>query len=252
MICASFCLWGVAADGQLDRWEGAMMFGLLCVYIFFCIRKSRSEHAEVVSEFDLEYTREFSGVRDIMKQFGFVLAGLVLLGLGSNMLVDGAVKIATWLGVSQLVIGLTVIAIGTSLPEGVTSIVASIRGQRDIAVGNVVGSNLFNILCVLGLTALVSPKPVSVSSDALSFDIPVMVAVTVICLPIFLSGSVIRRWEGAVFLLYYIAYTTFICLAATGAVDRDLGHPIMYGVVPLTLLTLVLSFYQGVRPANSP
>lgn len=250
MICASLCLWGVAADGTLDRWEGAAMFGLLVVYIVYCIRKSRSEHADVVSEFDLEYAQEVSGFREITQQLGLVLAGMVLLAIGSNLLVDGAVQIATSLGVSQLVIGLTVIAIGTSLPEGVTSIVASFRGQREIAVGNVVGSNLFNILCVLGLTAMVSPKPVTVSSAALSFDIPVMVAVTVICLPIFLTGSVIRRWEGGVFLVYYIVYTTFICLAATGLVDRDLGHPIMYGVVPLTLLALILSIYQGGRPTE--
>ena len=227
------------------------MFGLLIVYIVFCIRKSRSENADVISEFDREYTTEVNGLRGIIQQLAFVLSGLVLLGIGSNLLVEGAVRISTWLGVSELVIGLTVIAIGTSLPEGVTSIVASLRGQRDIAVGNVVGSNLFNILCVLGLTAVVSPKPVSISQDALDFDIPVMVAVTIICLPIFLTGSVVRRWEGGLFVVYYVAYTTFICLAASGLVDRDPGSPIMYGVVPLTLFAFAISFYQGVRPKES-
>lgn len=251
MICASLCLWGIASNFVLERWEGATMFGLLVVYIVFCIRKSRSEHADVVSEFDLEYTQEVSGAAAIMKQLGFVLAGLVMLGLGSNLLVKGAVQIATWLGVSELVIGLTVIAIGTSLPEGVTSIIASMRGQRDIAVGNVVGSNLFNILCVLGLTAVVSPKPVSVSPDALAFHIPVMVAVSVICLPIFLTGSVIRRWEGGLFVSYYVAYTAYIVLAATQPeFAASIAHPVLYGVVPLTILALGLSFYQGISPTD--
>ena len=146
------------------------------------------------------------------------------------------------------------IAIGTSLPEGVTSIVASFRGQRDIAVGNVVGSNLFNILCVLGLTAVVSPVPVNISTAAIRFHIPVMVAVSVICLPIFLTGSVIRRWEGGLFLIYFLAYTTYIVLDATRpALAASIGNPVLYGVIPLTLLALILSFYQGaLRPDTTP
>jgi len=251
MICASLCLWGVASNFVLERWEGATMFGLLVVYIIFCIRKSRSEHADVVNEFDLEYGQEVSGYAAILKQLGFVLAGLVLLGIGSKLLVDGAVSIAASLGVSQLVISLTVIAIGTSLPEGVTSVVASFRGQRDIAVGNIVGSNLFNILCVLGLTAVVSPVRVTVSAEALGFHIPVMVAVTVICLPIFLTGSVIRRWEGGLFFAYYVAYMTYIVLDATQPeFAARVAHPVLYGVIPLTLFALGLSFYQGIRPAD--
>ena len=250
MICASLCLWGVASDGVIRQWEGAMMFGLLIVYIVYCIRKSRSESLQVIQEFDAEYGHKISGAGRIVKYLGYVISGLILLGIGSKLLVDGAVSTATWLGVSELVIGLTVIAIGTSLPEAVTSIVASYRGERDIAVGNVVGSNLFNILCVLGLTASVTPRPLSVSADALSFHIPVMVAVSVICLPLFLSQSLIRRWEGGLFLIYFIAYTVFIVLAATGKTTLSLSHPAIYAVLPLTLLALIVSFYQGVAPTN--
>lgn len=248
MICASLCLWGVASDAVLQRWEGATMFGLLVLYVIYCIRKSRSEHADVVNEYELEYSQEISGFVLVLKQLGLILIGLLVLGIGAKLLVDGAVAIATSLGVSELVISLTVIAVGTSLPEGVTSVVASFRGQRDIAVGNVVGSNLFNILCVLGLTSVVSPKPVTVSAEALAFHIPVMVAVTVICLPIFLTGSRIRRWEGGLFLTYYLAYTAYIVLDATHPeLASRIGHPVLYGVVPLTLFALGLSFYQGVR-----
>ena len=183
-----------------------------------------------------------------MTQIGLFVGGLVLLTIGSKLLVDGAVKIASDLGVSQLVIGLTIVAVGTSLPEVVTSVVASIRGQRDIAVGNVVGSNLFNILCVLGLTSAVSPNGVVVSEQAIAFDIPVMVAVAVICLPIFISGSVIRRYEGALFLAYLSLYTVFLILAATDPEHKEwFGRVIMFVVIPLTILTLGLSFMQSVR-----
>lgn len=246
MIAASVCMWIMGADGKIDRWEGGLLFGALVIYIVFCIRKSRSEHQEVVDEFALEYSESALGIRGLVKQIGLIVAGLVLLGLGSNWLVDGAVTVATRLGVSQLVIGLTIVAVGTSLPEVVTSVVASFRGERDIAVGNVVGSNLFNILCVLGLTSVVAPDGVAVSDEAVAFDIPVMVAVAVICFPIFLTGSVIQRWEGGLFVLYFLAYTTFLVLAATRSPGSELFAQVVgFAVVPLTLLAIAVSFYQG-------
>jgi cation:H+ antiporter len=253
MIVASIAMWAMAANGTIAQWEGAILFVALISYVVFCIWKSRSENKEVLDEFASEYSEPVSGTRHVLTNLGLFLAGLVLLGIGSKWLVAGAVTIATWMGVSKLVIGLTIVAIGTSLPEVVTSIVASYRGERDIAVGNVVGSNLFNILCVLGLTSVVSKGGVPVSPDAVAFDIPVMVAVAVICLPIFLSGSVIRRYEGALFLVYYAAYTTFILLAAMqSSLQKWFGTTVLVVVLPLTVLTLGLSFYQGIdRSAES-
>jgi cation:H+ antiporter len=170
------------------------------------------------------------------------------LTIGAKWLVDGAVTIATRLGVSQLVIGLTIVAIGTSLPEFVTSIVASVRGQRDIAVGNVVGSNLFNILCVLGLTSAVSPAGVAVSAQALSFDIPVMVAVAVICLPIFFLGSVIRRYEGALFLAYFVLYSLFLVITAAYPEQSSWYLRVeLFVVLPLTVMTLAASVLHSLR-----
>jgi cation:H+ antiporter len=119
------------------------------------------------------------------------------------------------LGVSELIIGLTVIAGGTSLPEAATSLVAAARGQRNIAVGNVVGSNLFNLLGVLGLTAAIAPEGVPIASQALMFDLPVMLAVAVACLPVFLTGHVISRREGGGFLGSYLAYTVALVLMAS-------------------------------------
>ena len=123
-------------------------------------------------------------------------AGLGSWSLGAQALVQGASDIAADLGVSDLVIGLTVVAIGTSLPEVATTIVAAMRGQRDLAVGNAIGSNLFNLLAVLGITAVVSPTSLPIPDSALEVDIPVMIAVAVACLPIFVVGNVLQRWEG--------------------------------------------------------
>jgi cation:H+ antiporter len=175
-----------------------------------------------------------------------ILGGLVFLGVGSKWLVDGAVAVATFFGVSDLVIGLTVVAVGTSLPELATSVLASLRGQRDIAVGNVVGSNIFNILMVLGLTAAVAPGGVPVPQSALTFDLPVMLAVAVACLPIFLTGHRIARWEGGFFFGYYLAYTAFIVLTAMEHYGLPLFTQAMTGfVIPLTLVTLAVSLWRA-------
>jgi cation:H+ antiporter len=175
-----------------------------------------------------------------------IAVGLGLLGLGSRLLIEGSVQIAESLGVSKLVIGLTIVAAGTSLPEVVTSIMAAIRGERDIAVGNVVGSNIFNILCVLGASGVVTP--INISAAALAFDIPVMIAVAVACLPIFFTGHVISRWEGALFFFYYVLYTAYLVLNATG---NDLGYALrnvmLLFVIPLTAITLAVTAWRSLR-----
>jgi len=165
----------------------------------------------------------------------------VLLVTGSNFLVEGAVSLARALGLSELVIGLTVIAIGTSLPELATSILAAIRGERDIAVGNIVGSNIFNLLCVLGLASLVSPEAIGVAANALAFDFPVMIAVALACLPIFFTGYAINRWEGLLFMAYYIAYTVYLVMASTGRPFAETFGDAMIGyVLPLTAVTVLV------------
>jgi cation:H+ antiporter len=168
-----------------------------------------------------------------------VIAGLGLLVIGSEWLVDGAVNIASALGVSELVISLTIIAAGTSLPEVATSIIAGLRGERDIAVGNVVGSNLFNILVVVGAAGLVSRDGLLVAAPAVNFDIPVMVAGAVLCLPIFFLNYRIGRWEGGLFLGYYLIYTMYLILATS---QHDalpaFSMVVMYLVIPLTFATV--------------
>ncbi len=169
-----------------------------------------------------------------------------MLILGSNWLVTSAITIAEYLGVSQLIIGLTIVAAGTSLPEVATSVIASIRGERDIAVGNVVGSNIFNLLMVLGLAGVVAPGGIYVSSVIIHFELPIMVAVAVACLPIFFTGKIIARWEGALFLGYYIAYTTYLILAST---HHDalpaFSQAMIWFVMPITAVTLIIVTFQA-------
>jgi len=170
-----------------------------------------------------------------------IAGGLGLLVLGAHWLVDAAVSFARALGLSEMVIGLTIVAAGTSLPEVATSVIATLRGERDIAVGNVIGSNTFNILGVLGVSGLVAPAALPVAPAMLSFDMLVMIAVAFACLPIFFSGHSIERWEGGLFLFYYAAYTTFLLLAAQQHdALANYGAVMATVVLPLTAITLAV------------
>jgi cation:H+ antiporter len=160
--------------------------------------------------------------------------------LGSRWLVEAASTMARAIGLSELVIGLTVVAAGTSLPEVATSVMAALRGERDIAVGNVIGSNIFNLLGVLGLSAIMAPAGITVAPAVLAFDLPIMVGVAVICLPIFFNGMTVFRWEGGLLFGYFIIYTTYILLRAA---EHDALHGfvaiVTWGILPLTGFTLV-------------
>lgn len=179
---------------------------------------------------------------DLLHQAGFILAGLGVLVLGAGWLVDGAVTMAKNLGVSDTVVGLTIVAAGTSLPEVAASIIATLRGQREIAIGNVVGSNIANILCILGVAGVVSPAGLAVSPALLRVDIPVMIGVALVCLPVFFTGYLIRRWEGAVFLAAYVGYTTWLVFAATGNTAANaLGSALAWVFAPVVLATFAVT-----------
>ena len=247
MIVVSALVWVLALDDALGRLDGALLFGGAVAYTGFLIRQSRRERNPVVIS---EYTEEFGSAGNSEPgrapvQVVFLLAGLALLVLGADWLVEGAVTLARAFGVSELIIGLTVIAAGTSLPEVATSILAAVRGERDIAVGNVVGSNLFNIMAVLGIGALVSPAGIAVNEAVQQFDFPVMFAVALACLPIFFTGHLIARWEGALFFAYYIFYTLWLILSATDSrFTETYGDAMLFFVMPLTFVTLLI---VGVR-----
>lgn len=251
MIAVSVLLAGLAYDGRLGRIDGIGLVAGALAYTLWSIRQSYREGQEVQAEYNEAFGGTSRSRWRILAQVAMVLAGLALLVVGARWLVDGAVAIATTLGLSELIIGLTIVAVGTSLPEVATSIIASLRGERDIAVGNIVGSNIFNILLVLGLASLMAPTGINVSAAALHFDIPVMIAVAIACLPIFFTGHVISRWEGALFTGYYLAYTLYLLLDAA---DHDalpiFSTVMLLFVVPLTALTLVLLVVRALRASR--
>ncbi len=169
-----------------------------------------------------------------------IAVGVALLVAGANLLVTGAVNIATSLGLSGLVIGLTVVAVGTSLPELVTSLVAAIRGERDIAIGNIVGSNIANIGLVLGGPALFAGGGIPVAPAAIALDIPLMVAVAFVVLPIVFTGFTVQRWEGALFVALYVAYVTYLVLNVTGHEGlAGFTQTMVLFVLPLAIVAVI-------------
>lgn len=238
MIGATVLLLVLAQDGIIGRLDGALLAGGVVAYTTFLIRQSRKEtNAAVLAEYDDVAPPAMAWTI----QVGSLVGGLALLVLGSRWLVNGAVQLAGALGVSDVIIGLTIVAAGTSLPEVATSVLAGLRGERDIAVGNVVGSSIFNILAVLGLSSLVSPDGLAVAPSMITFDIPVAIVVAVACLPIFFTRHLIARWEGGVFLTYYVAYTLYLILNVAEHDALPTYSSVMLAfVIPLTVITIVV------------
>ncbi|MDC8773579.1 calcium/sodium antiporter [Roseateles albus] len=250
MIGASLLLLALGLDGRLSFNDGLLMMALFLAYTVLLVRQSRRESKETQAEFTEEMPAEANWDKHWAVQILLIAVGLGLLVLGSGWLVDAAITVAKSLGVSDLVIGLTIVAAGTSMPEVATSIMAAIRGQRDIAIGNVVGSNIFNILGCLGLTALIAPAGVPVAASVLNFDIWVMLVVALACLPVMLSGREIARWEGFVFIGYYVAYTAYLILMSQQHAALPMFSKVMMMFfIPLTVLTLIASLLR--KPASN-
>jgi len=251
MIGVSLVMAGMSLDGRIDRIDGGFLFSGIIAYISFLIWQSRREPAAVQAEYEHAVEEKAPSRTRVPANLVLMLAGLGMLVLGARWLVAAASGIAQSLGVSELVIGLTIIAGGTSLPEVATSVIASLRGERDIAVGNVIGSNIFNLLVVLGLGSLVAPNGIPVPPGALTFDIPVMIAASIGILPIFFSNFMIARWEGFMLVGYYVAYTVFLVLeAAEHPALHEFGIAMRYFVFPLTAVTLAVVMVRGIRRAR--
>ena len=207
MIGISFLAWWMARDGVIGRVDGIVLCVTLVVYIASCVQRSRVTSTAGKDEDADQVVKESKSGKYLAGHAGQIVVGLVLLGFGSKWLVSGAVSVATWFGVSELLIGLTVVAAGTSMPEAVTSVMASLRGEREIAIGNVVGSNILNLAFVLGLSSAIAPGGMSVNEEAIQFDFPVMCCVAVACFPLFLIGNGISRSKGMVFFAAFVIYT---------------------------------------------
>ena len=258
LIGASLLLVVLSLDGLLGLLDGALLLGLLVAYTVFLIVQSRRETRAAQAAhtppnaFDAELKPAPRGTWDshLWVQLVLIVVGLVLLVAGSDWLVTASVVFAKALGGSDVVIGLTIVAAGTSMPEVATSLAAAFKGERDIAVGNAVGSSTFNILGCLGLSGLLAGSSgLVVAPSLLAFDMWVMLAVALACLPIFLSGREIARWEGGVFLGYYVAYVAYLIMATQAHDALPTYSAVMMGfVIPLTVITLVVSLIRRPTP----
>lgn len=213
MIVATLVLYLMSLDGMLTRLDGALLLAGAVAYTLGLMRVSRRETADV----DEDYTGAVSSSSERrLTRIGLsLMLGLVLVVGGAELLVEGAVSAAHALGVSDAVVGLTVIAIGTSAPELVTTIMSTVRGDRDIAIGNLLGSSIYNIAAVLGLTVLVAPNGVPVSEELLNADLLLLVAAMLAALPVLVSGARITRTEGGLFVASYLGYLAWLLLTRT-------------------------------------
>ena len=248
LLGVSLLAFALALDGNLGLFDGIILLFCLAGYTVFAIGQSRSESREVQNEYAQEFAeKEPRTLNKRLTNLSFILAGLSLLVLGSRWLVDSAVIIARILGVSELVMGLTIIAVGTSLPEVATSIIAVLKKESDIAVGNAVGSNIFNLLGVLGLGALIAPDGIPVTGRVLQFDFLVMVFVALVTLPIFYIDSRISRIEGALLFGYYISYITYVVLDAVKSSALPAVTLFITFFTPITFIALIVAAARSSR-----
>jgi cation:H+ antiporter len=210
VVGISFLLWALASFGEIKRWEGAIMLAAFGAFFWYLLKTAKDEPAAVQQE----YTEENPPHQDGWKSAAFIMVGLVGLMGGAHLAVEAAVGLARLIGLSELVIGLTIVAIGTSLPELASSVAAARRGHADIAIGNVLGSNIYNILFVLGATSVIAPLPTR-APTLMWLDIPVMIAFAVAMVPMMLRLRV-TRWNGVLLLLGYVAYVAYL-LRISGA-----------------------------------
>ena len=242
MIYASFIVLLMSIDAQISRFDGLLLFAGIIAYTVFLIKEARREGVLVVEGGD-----DIAPPQPLWKNIILIVVGLVMLVVGSQWLVDGALEIAKYFGLSELVIGLTIVAAGTSLPELATSVMASLKGERDIAIGNIVGSNIFNIGAVLGLSSIVAPQGLSVTGTLLTIDIPVMILVALVCLPVLLSNYTITRTDGVAFLACYVVYVTYIVLAAQQSAMLAAIIPFLLIVVAVCVTWWMLEVLRYLR-----
>jgi len=239
MVGVSIIAVVMTLDGDIKRWEAVILVAGLVAYTWFLFYQGKQQGQDVSdSEVEEMLKEKIPAWQNLL----LVAGGLVMLVLGARWLVQSAVELAMAWGVNEAVIGLTIVAAGTSLPEVVASIVATLRGERDIAVGNVVGSNIFNILCVLGVSGLISPSPLLAGQQLATLDIPVMLAVAVLCVPLFFVGGILNRIEGVMFLVLYVAYV-WILVAMALSLDylAQLQEVVLYGLIPLVVLYVIVT-----------
>jgi len=248
MIAAGGLVWWLGFDGRLNAGDGMLLLALLVTYLGVAVVLSRRESATVRAEYEREYLEGADAPPELPRCILWTLVGLVLLVFGADWFVAAASAMALAFGVSELVVSLTVVAVGTSLPELITAIVAALRGHNNIAVGNVVGSNIMNLLLILGVSSLSATGGLEVAQPVIEFDLPFCIAAAVACMPIFWIGHGMERSEGALFLLAYTVYLVELVLAAAGLPGASLARDALYLVVaPLAAGSIGWSAFRAIR-----
>ena len=240
MILAGLLVFTLAANEELTPFDGLLLLVALLAYLGVLHYQTR--HSRRPRTLDTMARAPW------LSSLLLMLGGLLVLVLAGHLLLGAAVDVASDLGLSERIVGLTLIGVGTSLPCLATSLIAALRGEREIAVGNVIGSNLFNLLGVLGLTAVLAPSPLSVSPNALVFDLPVMLGAVVLCLPMFYTGYRVTRAEGLVLLGLYLAYGLHVMAFTTGMpLASKLEQLMLYYVLPALVAFLLFSTLRAWR-----
>jgi cation:H+ antiporter len=213
MTAACLALWLLALDGSLSRVDGIVLCLGGVAYTAGIIWTSRQESASVLEDYESHSEQARRGGRGLLLRVLTMLAGIALVLAGAELLVDGSIDIARSLDVSETTIGLTVIAIGTSAPELVTTLTSTLRGDRDIAVGNLLGSTVYNVALILGIAVLAAPSDVQIPDEVIAADLLVLAAVGLITVPVLLSGHRISRLEGGAFVAAYLGYLAWLILS---------------------------------------
>ncbi len=234
MIGITAVVYFFSLNGMITFWECLILTGLLITYLIFLARQGGAGTDEII----VKPKRKISS---LLIYLFFCIVGFVLLITGAQWMIDSALIFAEWIGVSELVIGLTVVAIGTSLPEIVVVMVAAIKKERDIAVGSIIGSNILNLLAVLGVSGLFIQGPIPVQDVLIRFDIPLLIVISILCVPIFYTGYRITRWEGGIFLFFYGSYLYYLYLSGTGHHLLELFTFLMSRwIIPMIILIIVI------------
>ncbi len=244
MVAISALTLVLALDGAIARADGLLLVALALGYLALAVLVGRRSARTEAGAQD----RGRASARRLGRDLLLIVIGVALLVVGARALVDGATDVARAWGVSDLVIGLTVVAAGTSLPELVTSVVAALRKEPGMAVGNIAGSCILNLSLVLGVAGLLAPSGVPVAGSAIAVDLPFMVAVALVLLPLAFTGRVIARVEGVVLVAYYAAWTTYLLLdAGSSPAAAPLSAAMLFLVVPLTVVWIAFLLGGDVR-----
>lgn len=219
MLVAAIALFVLALDGVLNLTDGIILIALGAGYSMLLLRAALRERAAAKAETEQAPDPGGDATKSLLsgplRDAAFLIGGIAIVVMGADWLVTGGISVAEIWGVSDAFIGLTIVAIGTSAPELVTTVVSTLRGKREIAIGNLMGSSTYNIAFILGITCLVPADGVPVPDEVFLIDIPVMIAAVLACLPVFLIGRYVSRWEGGVFVAAYAVYLAYLLIART-------------------------------------